>query len=284
MAAPHFAGALALLLAAGGESLDKSTIQETLTETATLPPNADPTRYGDGIIDVQAAAQQVTLNQSVTGVVTDTSGEPVPEATVTTDQGFETVTDKNGGYTVLAQPGEVQVNVSGFGIESASETVQVSENETATLNVTTAATVDVVPLTPQPESVGAGEDVSVTVDVANVESYSAELADGFDQANATLFVDGTEVPFGTTIEFDQPVDGPVTVTVETADDANGELAIDHTFGGLDESLAVTTGPTQVFANLKTVGVVDDDGEYGSDVAATLGEQLPGNYESKSSTA
>lgn len=278
MAAPHFAGAMALMLAAGGESLDKATIQEALTDTATAPPNADPTRYGDGIIDVQAAAQQVSLSQSISGVVTDTNGNPVPEATVTTSQGFETVTDKTGGYTVLAEPGEVQVNVSGFGIESASETVQVTENETTTLNVTATPAVDVVPLTPQPESVEGGAEVSATVDVANVESYSAELADGFDQSNATLYVDGTEVPFGTTIEFDQPVDGPVTVTVETANDSSGELSVVHTFGGLGESLEVTTGPTGVFADLQTVGVVDDNNEYGSDIAATLAEQLPASYE------
>ena len=278
MAAPHFAGAIALMLSAGGDSLDKSTIQEALTDTATLPANAEPDRFGDGIIDVAAATQQVTLNQSITGVVTDTNGEPVPEATVTTSQGFETITNKYGEYTVLAEAGDVQVDVTGFGVENVSKTVTVPEDETVTANFTASPQVGVEPVKAQPAAVEAGDNVSVTVDVANMESYSAELADGFDQSNATLSVDGTEVPFGTTIEFDEPVDDTVTVTVETADGSSGDLSMVHTFGGSNESLEVTTGPTQVFTELNAVGVVDDDAEYGSAVKETLAEQLPASYE------
>ena len=278
MAAPHFAGAVALMLSAGGDSLQKSTIQEALTETADKPPNAAQDRYGDGIIDVYAATQQVTLNQSITGVVTDESGDPVTGATVTTDQGFETVTDKFGEYTLLAEAGTVEVNVTGFGVENATETVEVADGETAVQNFTVTPALGVDPVTGQTDAVEGGEAVGVTVDVANLESYTAELADGYDEANATLFVDGSQVPFGTTIEFDEPLDGPVTVTVETAGGTTGDLSIVHTFGGLGDTTTVTTGPTEVFADVKRVGVVDDSGEYGKDVAETLRGQLPSNYQ------
>lgn len=278
MAAPHFAGAIALMLSAGGDSLQKSTIQEALTDTADKPADAAQDRYGDGIIDVYAAAQQVTLNQSITGVVTDESGEPVTGATVTTDQGFEAVTDKFGEYTVLAEAGTVDVSVTGFGVENTTETVNVAEGETAVQNFTVTPALGVDPVTGQTDAVEAGQEVGVTVDVANLESYTAELADGYDEANATLFVDGSQVPFGTTIEFDQPLDGPVTVTVETAGGTSGELSVVHTFGGLGDTTTVTTGPTEVFADVKRVGVVDDNDEYGKDVADTLRVQLPANYQ------
>ena len=278
MSAPHISGAIALMLAVGGENLEQETVEEALSDTAFAPVEDPPQdRYGDGIVDVFNATSQVGLNQSITGTVTGASGESVAGATVTTDQGFETTTNENGEYTVLAETGTAEVTVSGFGIETTSATVEVSENETVTQDFTVDPAFDVTLLSGQPAVIEGGQNTSATAQVANLEAYTAELADGYDEANATLYVNGQQVPFGQTITFDEPTDVTATVTVETAEGTSGNVSVMHTFEGLNQSVEVTTGPTEVFAQFKQVGVVDDNGEFGGAVATTLNEQLPANY-------
>ena len=277
MAAPHMSGALALMLSAAGD-IDKSTATEALTETAWAPTeDPDPIRYGDGILDVKAATDMVALEQEVTGTVTDADGNAIEGATVSSDQGFEATTNADGEYTLLAETGNVSVTADAFGAESSSQTVEVGDNETVTANFSLDPALDVALESGQASAVEGGDNVSATVNVANLETYTAELTDGYDAENATLYVAGSEAEFG------EPVDlggysGTATVTVETADGTSGSLSVAHTFEGLGDTVEVTTGPTEVFAEFTQVGVVDDDGEYGSDVASRAAGQLPDNYE------
>jgi len=278
MAAPHISGAIALMLSASGD-LDEGQVRTALSDTATAPvEDPDPVRYGDGIIDVKNATDQVALNQSVTGTVTDTDGTPIEGATVSTDQGFSATTNADGEYTVLAETGTVNVTASAFGAESSTATVEVGDNETVTQNFSLGAALDVALQSGQPDVIEGGDNASATAQAANLESYTAELGDGYSEENATLYVNGAEVPFGTPIEFDQPTDVTATVTVQTAEGTSGNVSVIHTFSGLGESVEVTTGPTQVYAEFNQVGVVADDGEYGNDVADRIRGEVPTNYE------
>ena len=278
MAAPHISGSLALMLSAAGD-IDQSTVEEALTDTAWAPVEDPPQdRYGDGIIDIYNATNMVALEQEVTGTVTDTDGDPIEGATVSTDQGFETTTNADGEYTVLAETGNVSVTADAFGAESSTQTVEVEDNETVMLNFSLDSALGVELESGQPSAIEGGDNASATASAANLESYTAELADGFSEENATLYVNGQEAEFGTPITFDEPTDVTATVTVQTADGSSGSLSVVHTFEGLNDSVEVTTGPTEVYAEFMQVGVVDDDGEYGSGVAATIAEETPDNYE------
>ncbi|EMA70261.1 subtilisin-like serine protease, partial [Halorubrum distributum JCM 13916] len=276
MAAPHISGAYALMLSAAGD-IDKSTATEALTETAWAPAeDPDPTRYGDGIIDIKAATDMVALEQEVTGTVTNADGAAIEGATVSSDQGFQTTTNADGEYTLLAETGNVTVTADAFGAESSSQTVEVGDNETVTADFSLDPALDVALESGQASAIEGGDNVSATVNVANLETYTAELGDGYSAENATLYVAGGEYEFG------EPVDlggysGTATVTVETTADTSGDLSIDHTFEGLGDSVEVTTGPTEVFEEFTQVGVVDDNSEWGEDVAAIVDEETPDSY-------
>ena len=276
MAAPHISGAYALMLSAAGD-IDKSTATEALTETAWAPAeDPDPTRYGDGIIDIKAATDMVALEQEVTGTVTNADGAAIEGATVSSDQGFQTTTNADGEYTLLAETGNVTVTADAFGAESSSQTVEVGDNETVTADFSLDPALDVALESGQASAIEGGDNVSATVNVANLETYTAELGDGYSAENATLYVAGGEYEFG------EPVDlggysGTATVTVETTADTSGDLSIDHTFEGLGDSIEVTTGPTEVFEEFTQVGVVDDNSEWGEDVAAIVDEETPDSY-------
>ena len=277
MAAPHISGAYALMLSAAGD-IDKSTATGALTETAFAPvEDPDPTRYGDGIIDIKDATDMVALEQEITGTVTDDNGSAIGGASVSTDQGFEATTNGDGEYTVLAETGNVTVTADAFGAESASQTVEVGDNETVTANFSLGPALGVSLESGQASAVEGGQNVSATVQVANLETYTAELGDGFSAENATVYLNGNEIAFGEPVELGG-ISGTATVTVETADGSSGDLSVVHTFEGAGDSLEVTTGPTEVFAEFTQVGVVDDDGEYGSDVASRAASQLPASYE------
>ena len=277
MAAPHMSGAIALMLSAAGD-IDKSTATEALTETAWAPTeDPDPIRYGDGIIDVKDATDMVALEQEVTGTVTDADGNAIEGATVFSDQGFDATTNADGEYTLLAETGNVTVTADAFGAESSSQTVEVGDNETVTADFSLDPALDVALESGQPSAVEGGDNVTAVATAANLESYTAELADGYSEENATLYVNGQEAEFGTPITFDEPTDVTATVTVETAEGTSGDLSVVHTFEGLGDSVEVTTGPTEVFEEFTQVGVVDDNSEWGSDVAAIVDEETPDSY-------
>ena len=278
MAAPHISGAVALMLAAGGD-IDQSTVEEALTDTAFAPvDDPDPVRYGDGIIDVKAATDQVALEQEITGTVTEADSDvPIEGATVSTDQGFDSVTNADGEYTTLADVGTVEVTADAFGYDESSATVEVGDEETVTQDFGLDPALDLQLLQGQPDAIEGGESATAVVQAANLESYTAELGDGYDEADATLYVNGDEVPWGESVTFSEPTDVTAEVTVETAAGTSGELSVVHTFEGLGSSVEVTTGPTDVYEEFTQVGIVTDEGSYGDQITATLSEQLPASY-------
>ncbi|WP_327053866.1 S8 family serine peptidase [Halomicrococcus gelatinilyticus] len=283
MAAPHTAGSIALMLSASGGDLSNGAVKSALYETAWKPadePAGNDTRYGTGIVDAKAATDLVALDNGVNGTVTDTNGTAVPGATVAlADGSFSATTGPNGEYTLLAAEGEHTVTASAFGYESDSATVSVPNGSFVAQNFSLAPTLAVEPTQAQPDAVEGGESLSLSVRAANLESATIDLAGDYAAENATLFVNGERAAFGEPLQFDEPYSGELTVTVETTANTNGSIALEHTFAGLGDSETLTTGPTQVFEEYTTVGVVDDSGQgWGEAVAATLRSELPANYE------
>ena len=283
MAAPHAAGTVALMLAAAGDDLPPSTVKTALYDTAWKPagePAGNDTRYGTGIVDAKAAADQVALENGVNGTVYDDSSPsptPIEGATVETDDGFADATDANGDYSVLAHAGEREVTADAFGYASKTKTVTVTEGEYATANFYLSPELDVELLEGQPTGVKAGESVTVTVNAANLESATVALAGDYDQSDATLYVNGEEASFGDPVTFDDPYTGEVNVTVATAPDTNGTVSLEHTFEGLGDSATVETGPTEVFEEYVDIAVVTDAGNYGGAVKAALADTLSARY-------
>jgi len=283
MSAPHKTGAFALMLSAAGGDLDRETAIETMEDTAWKPddapepPGTPDTRYGNGIIDAKAAADQVALDSGVTGTVTDSAGDEVEGATVSVEEtGFESETGADGEYTVLSPPGNYTVTASGFGYEETSENVSIPDNETfVQQNITLADALGVEPVAGQPEAIEGGQQFEVQVNVANLETYSVER-NGTYEGDLTLELNGDEIPEGEDVDVGD-VTGIATLTVTTEANTEGDLALDHTFSGAGDTVSVTTGPTNVFAEFTPIAVVDD-GTYGDDVVDRLVAQLPGSYE------
>ncbi|WP_435359764.1 S8 family serine peptidase [Haloarchaeobius sp. DFWS5] len=284
MAAPHVAGAIALMEAAagGGDQLSNSQIRTAFRDTAWKPadePDANDTRYGAGIIDVKNATDLVALDSGINGTVTDAqSGDAVSGASVSIDGGASTSTNAAGEYSVIAPEGTYDVSADAFGYEASSASVSVPNGSYATQDFSLSPALDVEVVDGQPSGIQAGDDVNVTVRVANLESLTVDLQGDYDAADASLLVAGEEATFGEPITFDEPVDGEVTVTVETTADTNGTISLAHTFSGMGESISAETGPTDVFEEFVRIGVVDDEEEFGSDVQAALDGSLSAEYQ------
>ncbi|WP_166377280.1 S8 family serine peptidase [Halorubrum sp. BOL3-1] len=257
MAAPHYAGAVALLQSATDEELSPGLIQAALAETAEKPDNEFPSadgrdiRYGTGIIDVNAAAQALNETQTVEGTVTDNAtGDAVVGATVATDAGALTTTDENGSYVLETTEDPATVTVDQFGY--AEQTTEVSGGATTDFALEPQLAVDLID--GQPGFAETGESVDLTLDVRNLDSLTIDLTDdsGLNASDLTVSVNGTEVELGNETTFDGLSVDAVPVTVEIADDApTGEtFALEHTFAGLGDSVTVVTGPTETVDELQ----------------------------------
>ncbi|WP_086887553.1 S8 family serine peptidase [Natrarchaeobaculum aegyptiacum] len=228
MAAPHVAGSVALLRSIDGD-LEPDELESVLEGTAWKPdgaPDEQDTRYGHGIIDVHAAALEVTGTGSIAGAVTASgdssavstedvvsSGEPIENAsvTVTNEAGttWNATTDEDGSYELTALPtsvgpeNEYDVTVDA-GANYTTETVSgvgVSPNETTTVDVELdyaetgtiegAVSIDVV---------GPDETIPVTIESEDdpaSEPVELALEHGIESASYTLedvslAVDGDE--------------------------------------------------------------------------------------------
>jgi subtilisin family serine protease len=281
MAAPHVAGTIALMLSAAGGDVPTDVVKSSLRETAWKPadqPAGNDTRYGAGIVDAKNATDLVALESGVNGTVTDADGDPIEGATVTGDNGFSSTTDASGAYEILAESGDLEVTAEAFGYAAETTTVTVPSDGYATADFSLDPALDLALLSGQADAIQGGDSVSATVQAANVESVTVELVGDYDEADATLLVNGQEVAFGEPVEFGEPTDGELTITVETAADTEGTVELQHTFEGLGDSITVTTGPTDVFENFKKVAVVDEADNYGPEVKAALEDALSGMYQ------
>jgi subtilisin family serine protease len=285
MATPHMAGTVALMLSAASGDLSPAQIKSALFKTAVKPAECAPscaprdgndTRYGAGIIDAKAATDQVALTTGITGTVSDANGSPIKSATVSIPS-FSTTTNASGQYSLPTEPGTYEVNVSAFGYENATASVTVENGTFTTQNFTLADALGARLVSGQPEAIEGGESASVTVEVRHLDTYTAELPGNYSTGDATLYVNGNQQPFGEPISLDD-YSGELNVTVDTAPGTSGEFSIDHTFQGGEETVNLTTDPTEVFEEVTHVAVVHSDSGYGDQVVTALEEELPANYQ------
>ena len=242
MAAPHYAGAIALLQSVTDEQLEPEAIENALAETAEKPENdftdlnSRDIRYGTGIIDVHAAAEALTGDevQTIEGTVTDGDGEPLVGATVESAQGALTSTDEDGEYTLTVTSDPAEIMADEFGFDS--ETVEISGGEATDFVLESATEVELVQ--DQPQFVTPGDEFEIIVDVRNVETLTLDITEESttDPEDVTVSLDGDELPFGEPIDLGGLDADGVALDVAVDEDAelDTEFAIEHTFSGEDD--------------------------------------------------
>ena len=119
MAAPHVAGAAALMLSAN-PSLDITQTLFVLTSTAVAMSDTVPNSlFGWGRIDAYSATLAVMTSGVVSGVVSN-GGQPIANATVIAENApyglrAETVADANGRYVLRMAPGAYMISAGAYG-------------------------------------------------------------------------------------------------------------------------------------------------------------------------
>lgn len=195
MAAPHAAGSLALIQAATPSQLSPAELKAALGATAVKPasaPSGHDTRYGQGTIDVAAAAATAADEPRFTVSITDTT-TPVAGAPMTvtaeianvgaaTDTQAVTATIPGVGEatrSVTLAPGDtttIDISVATAAGDAGSYTLHVASADAATttsVTVAQPATLDVgIRATTAP--VVAGESLSVGVAVTNTGAVAAD--------------------------------------------------------------------------------------------------------------
>jgi subtilisin family serine protease len=126
MAAPHVAGVVALVRAAGGDHLSQDEMRDLLERTARDPagtPAEKDTRYGAGVVDAYAATALGAADSAVTGRVVDADGDPVAGARVETEFGYGTTTGADGSYRLEVPSLDQTLTVEADGYGTATVTV-----------------------------------------------------------------------------------------------------------------------------------------------------------------
>ncbi|OLF10579.1 hypothetical protein BLA60_15490 [Actinophytocola xinjiangensis] len=152
MAAPHVAGAIALLWAAdpalvGDVAGTRQLLDSTAVDTADAQCGGtaeDNNVYGEGRLDAMALLEETDQGSfgTLTGTVASTSGAAVPGATIQLTAGStvrSSRSDDTGAFTLKIPAGEYSATVTAFGFEEATETVTVTAGGTATLAVSLVA-------------------------------------------------------------------------------------------------------------------------------------------------
>jgi len=258
MAAPHAAGAAALVQAATTEQLAPKTVENALAESAEKPTtqfggqNERDIRYGTGIINVTAATMAAQNTTTISGTVTgNTTGDALAGAQVSTDTGATTATDENGTYslTVTNDSSSTVVTAEEFGFTDATETVPLDAGD-QTVDFALEPELDLVPVAGQPAFAEFQDSFVIVLDVRNLEEYSVDLADaqGVTPSDINVTVAGQTISPGESISFGSPVSAngvQVLVEIDGTFAEGDQFALAHTFSGLGDSLDVTTGPTQL---------------------------------------
>lgn len=236
MAAPHLAGAIALLWSAAPSLVgDIAGTQALLNETAvdvddtTCGGTAENNNvWGEGTLDALALVQAAPIGDAGTleGTVADEAGEPIAGASVQVEGPTErtVTTDEAGAFSLGVVGGDYTVTASAFGFEPATAETTVEPGGTATVALTLAA--------------ASSFAVSGTVtDAANGDPVAgATVSLGSPIESVTTGEDGTyafaEVPAGTyTLSVTAgacaaPFTQEVTVDADTTVDAELEAVVD----------------------------------------------------------
>ncbi|WP_177155079.1 S8 family serine peptidase [Glycomyces harbinensis] len=233
MAAPHVAGAVALMLsAAPALDGDYDAVYEALTGTAIATPNDEcggtdelNNVFGNGRLDALAAvmASPIGATGAVSGTVTDGDGAPVEGAKLVFSGEFTrtATTGADGTYSVPVLPtGEYAVTGTKFGYADLTGSVTVAEDETAVFDGV---------LTAVPSSTVTGTVVDGSGHgwplPATVSTVGGEVTTTTDPLTGEFSMTLPEGEWELAVEADYPGYQEVTVGVVSAADLEIEVPI-----------------------------------------------------------
>ncbi|MEU2614248.1 S8 family serine peptidase [Micromonospora sp. NPDC007271] len=152
MAAPHLAGAVALLWSAAPALVGDVTATRALLNTTAIDKAdsqcggtaANNNVYGEGRLDTLALLDAAPIGDTgtLTGTVTDAgTGTPIAGAAValTGPASRQLTTGSDGKYSSLLPAGDYQVAVSAFGYETKTVSATITKDTTTTTNIALAA-------------------------------------------------------------------------------------------------------------------------------------------------
>ena len=227
MSSPHVAGSVAKILSDGAVS-DPLEVRSLLEETAVHPdgPDNEDTEFGAGTVDLLGSLAYANGGGAVTGTVTTGSNDTPVDIEVTSDFGTQSFTNENGEYEVYLPSGESELQLDKFGYTATSATVDVPSDGTVEQDIELEPELDLALLSlqlppfgvAQPPELTRGESFTITLEVANLEEFTVELADqaeGFEQGDVTFAIGETEFGLGETLPLGG-YSGPVQLTVNIA--------------------------------------------------------------------
>jgi len=267
MAAPHVAGAVALLWSHSPSLIgDIEATKDLLNRTAVDTDNttcggtaANNNVFGEGKLDVMALLDAAPAEGvgTLDGTVTDADGAPIAGATITAtndDATRRVTTDADGAFTVALTEGDYTVTATAYGYVTASQEATITEDETTTLGfaLEVAATHSVsgtvtdgtspvtgarVALAPQIDPVTTDEDGAFVFPTVPEGTYTLTATAGTCYADAAqeLVVDGDETA---TLTLDPNRDA-YGYTCAVSEDAYIQGDTPTTLTGDDTSLAIT---------------------------------------------
>jgi subtilisin family serine protease len=249
MAAPHVAGAVALIESAVDYDPSPADIKQALEATATkpdgvsTPPGERDTRYGSGIIDVPAAIDYLSTSGNASFQVDSvTTNGPVTEgSTLEVTATVENTGDAAGSQSVALDAG---------GLGSDATTVSLNGGESTTVTFTLATS---------------GGDAG---------SYTASVASADDAASAAVTVLAPTRFEVTGLGATDPVEGEdiaVEFTVENTGDVDGtetvNLSTDPSLDQNSTELTLVGGESAI----KTLSVNTASGDAGNYTATIASE-------------
>ncbi|MEF8813604.1 MAG: CARDB domain-containing protein [Halovenus sp.] len=306
MAAPHVAGAVALIQSATSEHKSPDEIKQALQETAWKPSDWDEsnaaasidgqdTRYGHGIIDVPAAIEYLKSGSdpapsfSVVSASLDTSTILEGES-VTVSADVENSGDADGTFTAeLQEDGTViatkDVTVAAGTTETVTFTqtyntagtydLAVSGTTAGTLTVEQPASFTITGTSLNSSTITEGESVTVSADVENTGDRDGDFT-------ADLVVDGSAVQTTTvtvaagtteTVSFTETFDTAGDYAIDVNDAAVGTLTVeaataDFTVSGasLTDTTILEGDTAEATATVENVG--SDAGEFTAEFRLT----------------
>jgi subtilisin family serine protease len=251
MATPHVSGAAALLQAATSRELTVPQIERALVETADHPDgDTQGTRYGDGIIDVKAAADYASGSLPANFEVTiDGTNSPIGAGeTLTVDATVENTGEESATQTIV-------LDVPVLGGDSTSVTLSPGESTSVSLAVDT----------------GSGEADEYTATVESDDDSDARGVSVEGPANFAVAIDGTNSPVaeGETLSVD--------VDLANSGDTGGTQTVALTVGGQQRDATEVTlaGGESTTATLAWTTQAGSAGEYTATVASPAADAETG---------